>query len=127
MKHVLDHFRLQAYILTFTLMIYTFWAPPLIHAKNVQYTRLLIKSFGFTSPPIPSQNLFHLGLVSDFRAMMVPLGKAKKNILASPINKTPIKPSTGKTNWFTDSSFLGVGISQGYGNNENTSFKTSVL
>ena len=48
MKPVLDYFRLQAYILRFTLMIYTFRAPPLIHAKNVQYTRSLIQSFGFT-------------------------------------------------------------------------------
>ena len=58
---------------------------------------------------------------------MVSLGKAKKNILASVINKTPIKPSTVKTNWLTDSSSLGSVISQEYGNDENTSLKTSVL
>ena len=58
---------------------------------------------------------------------MVSLGKAKKNILASLTNKTPIKPSTGKINWLTDGSSLGPVISQGYGNDENTSLKTSVL
>ena len=58
---------------------------------------------------------------------MVSLGKAKKNILASLNNQTPIKPSTGKINWLTDSSSLGPVISQTYGNDENTSLKTSVL
>ena len=58
---------------------------------------------------------------------MVALGKAKKNILARLTNKTHIKPSTGKINWLTDSSSLGSVISQGYGNEENASLKTSVL
>ena len=58
---------------------------------------------------------------------MVSLGKAKKNILTSLTNKTPIKPLTGKIYWLTDSNSLGSVISQGYGNDENTSLKTLVL
>ena len=127
MKPVLAHFRLQACHVTFTLMIYAFRAPPLI----VQYTRSLIQSLGFTfsdtPSPIPSQTLLHLGLVLESRAMMVSLGKAKKNISASLVNETSIKTSTGWTSWITDSSSLRSVILQGYGIDENTSLETSCL
>ena len=43
MKPALAHFRLQAYMLTFTLMIYTFRAPP--YAKSMYST--LNRSFNF--------------------------------------------------------------------------------
>ena len=64
MKPVLDYFKLQAYILRFTLMIYIFRAPPLIDAKNAQYTRSLIQSFGFTFQTHPL--LFHAKLYSTW-------------------------------------------------------------
>ena len=78
-------------MLTFTLMIYTFKAPPLIHAKNMYST--LGCSFNLSDSHFrhilsySKPNFTLLLVLLDSRTMMVSLGKAKNYWRASSMRR----------------------------------------